>query len=217
MTEGHVIADSHSVEIEPRFVVELDDEAARDPALTGGKSAALARAAAAELGERLGESKKEGADKIDQRLMRLHYTFERYQESLPGSHIIRYEDICSSRGKALEVIVPAAGGLDEPLENKNLNPLYHLVEITRGLSTGPEALQIAIHTLWLLVVSAAGAWRRSAREKPMRAAAYIVAFSAESRAPLTQAASSRLLSICASSASLITASVRPTGIGTSAC
>jgi rifampicin phosphotransferase len=49
MTEGHVIADSHSVEIEPRFVVELDDEAARDPALTGGKSAALARAAAAEL------------------------------------------------------------------------------------------------------------------------------------------------------------------------
>jgi hypothetical protein len=77
-----------------------------------------------QLGERLGESRKEGADKIDQRLLRLHYTFERYQESLPGSHIIRYEDICSSRGKALEVIVPAAGGLDEPLENKNLNPLY---------------------------------------------------------------------------------------------
>lgn len=77
-----------------------------------------------QLGERLGESRKEGADKIDQRLMRLHYTFERYQESLPESHIIRYEDICSSRGRALEVIVPAAGGLDEPLENKNLNPLY---------------------------------------------------------------------------------------------
>jgi pyruvate,water dikinase len=49
MTEGHVIADSHSVEVEPRFVVELDDEAARDPALTGGKSAALARAASAGL------------------------------------------------------------------------------------------------------------------------------------------------------------------------
>jgi len=77
-----------------------------------------------QLGERLEENKKEGADKIDQRLMRLHYTFERYQESLPESHIIRYEDICSSHGKALEVIVPAAGGLDEPLENKNLNPLY---------------------------------------------------------------------------------------------
>jgi rifampicin phosphotransferase len=49
MTEGHVIADSQSVEIEPRLVVELGDEAARDPALTGGKSAALARAAAAGL------------------------------------------------------------------------------------------------------------------------------------------------------------------------
>jgi hypothetical protein len=77
-----------------------------------------------QLGERLEENKKEGADKIDQRLMRLHYTFERYRESLPESHIIRYEDICSSRGKALEVIVPGASQLDEPLENKNLNPLY---------------------------------------------------------------------------------------------
>jgi hypothetical protein len=77
-----------------------------------------------QLGERLEENKKEGADKIDQRLLRLHYTFERYQQSLPESHIIRYEDICSSRGKALEVIVPGASQLDEPLENKNLNPLY---------------------------------------------------------------------------------------------
>jgi lipooligosaccharide transport system permease protein len=34
-------------------------------------------------------------------------------------------------------------------------PLYHLVEITRGLATGPDALQILIHTLWLVAVSAA--------------------------------------------------------------
>jgi lipooligosaccharide transport system permease protein len=34
-------------------------------------------------------------------------------------------------------------------------PLYHLVEITRGLATGPEALQILLHTAWLVVVSAA--------------------------------------------------------------
>ena len=34
-------------------------------------------------------------------------------------------------------------------------PLYHLVEITRGLATGPDALQVLIHTVWLLVVSAA--------------------------------------------------------------
>jgi len=33
------------------------------------------------------------------------------------------------------------------------SPLYHLVEITRGLATGPEALQIALHASWLVVVS----------------------------------------------------------------
>src|SRR5215212_8668440 len=33
-------------------------------------------------------------------------------------------------------------------------PLYHLVEITRGLATGPEAAQILIHTAWLAVVTA---------------------------------------------------------------
>jgi len=77
-----------------------------------------------QLGERLEKSKNEGVDKIGQRLLRLHYSFERYQQFLPESHVVRYEDICSSRGKALEVIVPEAGRLDEPLENKNLNPLY---------------------------------------------------------------------------------------------
>jgi lipooligosaccharide transport system permease protein len=34
-------------------------------------------------------------------------------------------------------------------------PLYHLVEITRGLATGPEAASIAANAAWLLVVSAA--------------------------------------------------------------
>jgi hypothetical protein len=29
-----------------------------------------------------------------------------------------------------------------------------MVEITRGLATGPDALEIAIHTAWLVVVSA---------------------------------------------------------------
>ncbi len=35
-----------------------------------------------------------------------------------------------------------------------LTPLYHLVEITRGLATGPDAVSILINTLWLVVVSA---------------------------------------------------------------
>ncbi len=33
-------------------------------------------------------------------------------------------------------------------------PLYHLVEITRGLATGPDALSILGNTAWLAVVSA---------------------------------------------------------------
>jgi lipooligosaccharide transport system permease protein len=32
-------------------------------------------------------------------------------------------------------------------------PLYHLVEITRGMATGPDALAIAGNTAWLLAVS----------------------------------------------------------------
>ena len=70
------------------------------------------------------EHEKAGIDKISQRLQRMHYNFERYAESLPPENVIRYEDICESNGRALSVIVPAAAHLDEPLENKNKNPLY---------------------------------------------------------------------------------------------
>jgi hypothetical protein len=84
-----------------------------------------------ELGRRLQESKQEGADRIGQRLLRLHHAFERYQQVLPEGHVLRYEDICSTGGRALEVIVPAAGQLDEPLENKNLNPLYERDKVLR--------------------------------------------------------------------------------------
>ncbi len=36
-----------------------------------------------------------------------------------------------------------------------LTPLYHLVAITRGMATGPDGLQILIHSAWLAAVSAA--------------------------------------------------------------
>jgi lipooligosaccharide transport system permease protein len=36
-----------------------------------------------------------------------------------------------------------------------LTPLYHLVEVTRGMATGPDGVQILIHTAWLAAVSAA--------------------------------------------------------------
>jgi phosphohistidine swiveling domain-containing protein len=48
MREG-LVADSPTVEVERPLVVDLSDDVARDPTLTGGKSAALARGAAAGL------------------------------------------------------------------------------------------------------------------------------------------------------------------------
>jgi hypothetical protein len=68
-------------------------------------------------------------DSVERVIRRLDYCFERYLEELPDGHVIRYEDIVESRGKALEVIVPAAKELDEPLENKNLNPLYDRAKV----------------------------------------------------------------------------------------
>jgi hypothetical protein len=35
-----------------------------------------------------------------------------------------------------------------------ITPLYHLVEITRGMATGPDAVQLLIHSAWLATVSA---------------------------------------------------------------
>jgi hypothetical protein len=78
----------------------------------------------ADLNERMERKKAEGADIVDSWLLRMHSNFERYAEALPPENIIRYEDICESNGKALSVIVPSAAELDEPLENKNTNPLY---------------------------------------------------------------------------------------------
>jgi hypothetical protein len=83
----------------------------------------------ADLNERMEKKKAEGADVIDKWLLRMHSNFERYAESLAPENIIRYEDICESNGRALSVIVPAAAGLDEPLENKN--PLYKRDKILR--------------------------------------------------------------------------------------
>ncbi|CAA9479004.1 MAG: hypothetical protein AVDCRST_MAG02-4713 [uncultured Rubrobacteraceae bacterium] len=77
------------------------------------------------------EDKNAGAEQMAQRLKRMNYNFERYEQSLPRQNIIRYEDICATGGKALQVITPAAANLDEPLENKNANPLYDRERILR--------------------------------------------------------------------------------------
>ena len=85
----------------------------------------------ATLNDRMARKKRQGAGVVDKWLLRMHSNFERYQEALPPENIIRYEDICATGGRALSVIVPAAAELDEPLENKNLNPLYKRDKVLR--------------------------------------------------------------------------------------
>ena len=71
------------------------------------------------------------SDVHERRLTLLSWFFERYEQELPGDHILRYEDIIASGGKALSAIVPAAEGLNEPLQSRNLNELYDREEMLR--------------------------------------------------------------------------------------
>ena len=80
---------------------------------------------------RMEDAREEGLDAVDKWIIRMQLIFERYQRELASEHIIRYEDIVASGGKALEVIVPAARELDEPLESQNLNPLYSRNKVLR--------------------------------------------------------------------------------------
>ena len=66
---------------------------------------------------------------LEWRLNMMSHSFERFRDELPDDHIIRYEDIVATGGRALSAVVPTAGTLDEPLESKNLNPLYDREEM----------------------------------------------------------------------------------------
>ncbi|MGI9050772.1 MAG: hypothetical protein ACR2GU_15595 [Rubrobacteraceae bacterium] len=63
-------------------------------------------------------------DPLESNFRRIDYFFRRFQQELPASHILRYEDIVESGGRALKVIVPPARELDEPLQSRNANSLY---------------------------------------------------------------------------------------------
>jgi hypothetical protein len=63
-------------------------------------------------------------DRYDKQLRLLDWYFSRFERCLPSQNIIRYEEVVTSGGAALSVIVPAAAALNEPLESKNANPLY---------------------------------------------------------------------------------------------
>ena len=108
------IAQKGKIPVRNPLAIRASSLSIESPKRPGKKLSARARYDA-QLGSRLEKAGK-SADTIDKWLVRMRFNFERYQQELPPDHVIRYEDICSSRGKALEVIVPAARELDEPLE-----------------------------------------------------------------------------------------------------
>ena len=70
-------------------------------------------------------------DPLSRQLARNDFFFGLYAEHLPPENVIRYEDIVSSGGKALNIITSSANLLDEPLESRNLNPLYNRDDMLR--------------------------------------------------------------------------------------
>ncbi len=62
-------------------------------------------------------------DRVERQLRLLSWFFGRY-DALPEDHVIRYEDVVATGGRALSAVHPTAGTLDEPLESKNLNGAY---------------------------------------------------------------------------------------------
>lgn len=74
----------------------------------------------AELKSRLADE----PDRLERQISILRWYFSRYRTLLPRDHVIRYEELIASGGRALAVIDPAAAALDEPLESRNASKLY---------------------------------------------------------------------------------------------
>jgi hypothetical protein len=71
-------------------------------------------------------------DKRDRQLRLLSWFYEQYQRYLPANRILRYEDLVGTGGSSLQAITPYALALREPLESRNINPLYD-AELLRSL------------------------------------------------------------------------------------
>jgi len=55
----------------------------------------------------------------------------RFELFLPEDHIIRYEDLVASGGRALAAVVPAAAALDEPLSGRSASELYDREDVAK--------------------------------------------------------------------------------------
>lgn len=96
------------------------------------------------LDKDLARSPSNIADPVEHQLHLLSWRFECFHKHLPTENVIRYEDLVSSGGRALSVMVPAAETLNEPLESKNVNALYDREQMLRM----GEALLKSEGTYW---------------------------------------------------------------------
>jgi hypothetical protein len=78
------------------------------------------------------------SDGLERQLCLLSWWYERFYTTLDRDHIIRYEDMVLSGGRALAGIDQAANALREQLRSKNSNPLYGRDEMR---SLGERLLQ----------------------------------------------------------------------------
>jgi len=69
-------------------------------------------------------------DKFERQIHLLFWCYKQFFSYLPDKNILRYEDLISSSGKSLQVIVPQASLLNESLTSKNNNPIYDKELIT---------------------------------------------------------------------------------------
>jgi hypothetical protein len=67
-------------------------------------------------------------DRVERQLIALEWFFGRFA-ALDPSQVVRYEDIVATGGAALALIVPAASGLRETLENRNRAAVYEPSEV----------------------------------------------------------------------------------------
>ena len=69
------------------------------------------------------------ADRVGRQLHLMSWWYNRFYGTLDEDHIIRYEEIVRSGGRALSVVTPPAQMLHEPLSSQNLNAAYDRKEM----------------------------------------------------------------------------------------
>ena len=77
----------------------------------------------------LNEALERIGDRVERQLYILEWFFDRFANLLGAERIMRYEDLVGSGGRALSVVTPAAGALDEPLASKNRNSAYDPAQV----------------------------------------------------------------------------------------